>query len=621
MAQTRKSDNFIVTAVLMACVIIAAGFIGDYYFDLNDDCLIKDILSGSYTGTPEAHNIQMLYPIGALISLFYRIVRGVSWYGIFLCVLQYGCFTIVLKRTADVLRFSEEGFFRKFTFLLLEVAIMMGLFLPHFVFVQYTVTCGLLSATSAFLILSKIHGEGTSYGLVLVLMLTAFCIRSEMLLLTVPLVMVAILMKWVLDCFEMDFLRDKVKGPSNYNEKKTRFIKHMNLFFGLATGILVFLAVNKLAYVSPEWKEFVNFFNNRTELYDFQSIPDYEENKAFYDSIGLSESEQKLLVNYNFGLDDSIDSKMLGEIADYAKTVRTADKPFGQRLSAAARLYFYRLYHVGKPQGYEYPMTDYPWNLVTMLLYLIAFICCFVAIRWDFKRYMLSLGLLGLLFACRTTLWMYILFRGRDPIRITHPLYMMEIMILLGMILALYRLHNICIPQRELAVDRMLAGTVLFVAVSAFVGVPLQTSVVAKELNRRENSLYRYEALNEYMSENEANYYLIDVYTSVSYATVTGKDEATYSEKMFGAVDNSGYNHDLMGGWASKSPLSIKKLNDRGYASMEEALVTEGVYFVQNMDENTDWIVSYYADKGQSVTVTQVDVIEDVFGIYEVRKE
>lgn len=621
MATTRKSDNFIVTAVLIACVIIAAGLIGDYYFDLNDDCLIKDILSGSYTGTPEGHNIQMLYPIGALISLFYRVVRSLSWYGIFLCAAQYGCFAMVIKRTADVLKLSNLEFKKKLIFLFLELGIMLGLFFPHFLYIQYTVTSGLLAATAAFLILSKKKGEGSPYMIPILLIGVAFTIRSEMLLLILPMILVSILMKWAFVCFELDSEKEKTGQPSDYKEKRNMFIKYLNLVIGIVVGLLVCLALNKIAYSSSQWKEFVKFFDNRTELYDFQSIPDYAENKDFYDSIGLSESSQKLLENYNFGLDDSIDAAMMGKIADYAGTIRTEDASMSARLAQAAKLYFYRLYHISAPKGYEYPMTDYPWNLVTLVLYIITFISCVVALRWDIRKVLKSLLLLGLLFACRTTLWMYILFRGRDPIRITHPLYLTEIMILTAMILSLFRLYNVCVHRTETGVNRMLLGTVAVTAVLALMGTPFQAYVVRTELVRREASLSRYEALNDYMKENSENYYLIDVYTSVSYATVTGKDEATYSEKMFEKVDNRGYNHDLLGGWASKSPISHRKLSARGFSSMEEALLSEGVYFVQNTDTDTDWIVSYYADKGQQVAVTRLDVIEDVFGIYQVRKE
>lgn len=610
MAKTRKIDNFIVTALLVACTMLIAGLIGDYYYDLNDDVLIKDILSGSYTGVPEGNNIQMLYPIGAFISLLYRLIRPLPWYGIFLCVLQYGCFAIMIKRTADVLKFSELGFLKKLVVLLFEFSVMLGMFLPHFLFVQYTVTCGLMSTTAAFLILTGHQGDSSPYAIPMWLVLTAFCIRSEMLLLTLPMVLLAILMKWVFICFE----------TTSEKEKKSYLIKYVNLCIGTLAGILVCLAVNKIAYSSPDWREFMALFNNRTELYDFQSIPDYEENKAFYDSIGLSESEQQLLINYNFGLDDRIDSGMLGQIADYAAFVRSNDKSLGERLSEASRLYFYKLCKISAPKGYEYPMTDYPWNLIVLLLYLMAFGSCIVALRNDNRKMLIAMGLLALLFACRTSLWMFILMRGRDPIRITHPLYLMEIFILTGFVLALFGLYRVLVGKDETAVNRTLLGMVMVMTLMGFIGTPFEVKVVKDEMTRRETSLSRYEELEAYMKDNSESYFLLDVYTSVSFATVTGKDEATYSGKMFAGVDNTGYNHDLLGGWASKSPLSVKKIRGLGCNSMEEALLSQGVYLVQNLDTDTDWVTDYYADKGIAVNVRKVKEVEEVFGIYSVTR-
>ena len=46
-----------------------------YHYELNDDIMIKDLLSGSYTGTPSGYCIQILYPLGVIVAFFYRIFR------------------------------------------------------------------------------------------------------------------------------------------------------------------------------------------------------------------------------------------------------------------------------------------------------------------------------------------------------------------------------------------------------------------------------------------------------------------------------------------------------------------------------------------------------------------
>ena len=74
MKKTKNTYDFIISLLLTFIAVLFMGYIGDYFFDLNDDVLMKDMLSGAYTGAPEAHNIQMLYPISAFISMFYRVV-------------------------------------------------------------------------------------------------------------------------------------------------------------------------------------------------------------------------------------------------------------------------------------------------------------------------------------------------------------------------------------------------------------------------------------------------------------------------------------------------------------------------------------------------------------------
>jgi hypothetical protein len=102
-SKKRTLLNICIAAGITAVIMLQIAALFDYYFDLNDDVLMKDLLSGSYTGTPEAHNIQMLYPISAMISLLYRLFRHADVYGIFLCLCQYGSMFLLFRRTLDVI--------------------------------------------------------------------------------------------------------------------------------------------------------------------------------------------------------------------------------------------------------------------------------------------------------------------------------------------------------------------------------------------------------------------------------------------------------------------------------------------------------------------------------------
>ncbi len=590
--------NFIVSATLTLAIIVLAGIFGDYYFDLNDDVLMKDILAGVYTGTPAGHNIQMLYPISAFISLLYRVYRGLDWYGIFLCFCQYFCVFVILKRALSM---SEDKLYKGYAAASIFF-FMLGAVGAHFLFVQYTFICGLMSATAVVLIMTHREGEKRDFVLAVILIVVAFLIRSEMLLLTLPIVGVGILIKWCFSRIELKEYYDGAVQVSRYGEKKSLFKEYAVLCLVIVGGLIVSLAANRIAYSSPEWKTFNAFFDARTELYDFQYVPDYAENKSFYDGIGLSESQQKLLVNYNFGIDEEIDTQVIRAVATYADSLKTDETPLPAKLVQSIPMYLYRLRHVAFQKSYEYPMTDSPFNVIVAVLYLGTLVI-YMAER-DKKKRLLTVLSLVLLFACRSSLWLYIIVRGRDPIRITHPLYIMEIAVLFGMII-----------ERARTSRRYIFMPLVIAAIVGAMFVPNQISVIKDEMAERAKMRQHYDALYDYFDSNRDNFYFVDVYTSVSALDGT---ERTFSEKMFSRVDNRESNHDIMGGWASKSPLYYDKLADNGFESMEKALLEDGVYVVAKESSDVSWISEYYEDKGKAVNVEKVDQVTDAFMVYKV---
>lgn len=596
----RRNQNWIIALLVVAGLGIFAGCKFDYYYDLNDDVLMKDILAGVYTGTPEGHNIQMLWLISAFISLFYRGIRSLSWYGLFLCVCHYGCFFLILKRS---LAFAET-FAGKLITALTEGLLFGGLFLTHLIYAQYTVTCTLLGGTAAFLFyttdITLSAKEFIKKNIPAVLLVSAaYLIRSEMLLLVLPMICVAGAAKW---------------GSEQKILTKEHAVKYLTVIGMILAGILIGQVTHMIAYGSKEWRTFTEFFDNRTELYDFQAPPSYEEHHAFYESIGLSEEEKILLDNYNFGMDEEIDEVMVGQIAEYAGANKSAEQPFMEKLPEKLTFYVYRLTHGPKDTG-----SDYPWNYGVILGYIAVFLLAIprkqsggvlqkAGAAGYVKNGLGAAWKLAFLFGVRTLLWMYILMRGRDPERITHSLYLMELCILAAMIFAEWKTlwHK---KTKKLCSF----VTVIVFAVLAIVILPSSVKAVDVQQAKREEVNAPYKELYRYLSsdENAENFYFIDVYSSV-----------LYSEKMFEDVDNSLDNYDIMGGWACKSPLQRKKLEAFGISNMEQALKDmENVYFVRMNTEDMQWLEAYYEGHGTPVEITLVETVADTFEIYEVAAE
>lgn len=588
----KKYENQIIATGFVLILFIFIAFRYDFYYALNDDVVMKDILAGVYTGIPEGHNIQMQYPVSFFISILYRLFPEAPVYGFFLCFLQFACVYLVIERSLS---------FRRKTWSKLlgagaECVLIITLFLKHFVFIHYTVTCGLLAATAAFLfittkekITSKEFIKKNIISVILVIL--GFGIRSEMLILVLPLICVAGIYKWSME--ENIFAIENIR-------------KYLSIFGGILAGIAVMFLINMVAYSGKEWKEFTRFFDSRTELYDFQGLPSYDENKELYDKLSIAEIEQEMLFEqYNFGLDDTIDAKILDAMSNYQRQINKETFSFKVILKRSFDNYRYRMIHK-EPAGSATP-DDYPWNLLVISGYLLVLAAGIWNGLKDRKKILKSavqigwkLALLGII---RSGLWMFIIARGRDPERITHPLYLVELCILFAMLF----IENIKIKS-----------SAIYIAVLTIIAVlvlPAEIIKVDKEYAGRINANMTDSAMKEYCRNHKENFYFIDVYSSVS-------DPIThipYSEKVFSSDGNKISNYDIMGGWLVKSPLYDKKLKAFEIDSMQEALTDkEDVYLMVELEKGTELFIDYYKEQGLIVGIELIDTINEIIGVYKI---
>ena len=557
--QSKRLQEYTISAVTTVLLMVFVAIVFDYYYCMNDDTTMRDILCGSYTGTPEGRNIQMLYPIGAFISLLYRIFPNAPWYGIFLCGCQYLAVFLICKRTTTMVNR---------VWLKVAIGVMTILFagsslLYELVFVQYTMTCGILMAAAAFWFYTSDATKGVKAFLLencisVILIVLAFQIRTEMAVLLLPFLLGAGLCKW---SKEEKFFT------------KQNFQKYAGLISIAIVLMVASVVVNNAAYRTEEWKQFQLFFDYRTEIYDFLGIPSYAENQDFYESIGLSESEAELLDNYNFALDEEINEEVLGNMVEYQKEQNGGNGLFLIGMSDAIWIYKKSLLSM-----------DYmPYSGLVLLLYLILIIA---AVHNRDKSYFWKLPMFALI---RTVCWMYIILRNRTPERITHGLFLMEVMVLFGLLAAEWSRKK----TSRLTISAI-ACVIIALSIPSIWTKTYTTSMQREEINKE------WLLLQEYCKENEQNYYLIDVYSSVA-----------YTEKMFENVDNSYRNYDLCGGWTTNSPLYAQKMEKRGISHIEtDLLEKDNVFFVSKTNRDIAWLLQYYADKGIDINAEVVEEIE-----------
>ena len=660
----RKHENCILAVIFTIANMILMGICFDFYYDLNDDTMMHDIMAGVYSGTPDGHNMQTLYPLGALIALCYRVCGSVPWYGLFLCLCQFGCFCLVGARlcalcggrigaagqndgagSASAAGVAQDNvgrdnvsksavkngncrnsvperstagesrrhMLRKCAVLLCFSLYLWSVCLSHLINIQYTITCAILSAAAIFLFLTTPAGLNTRQFVVnnvpsVILVVLSYQLRSEMLLLTFPLICLAGLYRLT---EEREIFRKENLG------------KYGAVLGMILAGMALSLAVDKSAYGSAQWKDFRDFFDARTTVYDFyQELITGEEYSGALTELGVEPYQQTLLRNYNFGLDETIDTKLLSDLADYAVHTIGMSKDWRAIFREKFALYRYRTFHSG----------DAPYNVMVLWAYAAVFLAGALAVRrpraargGQSGSYAFVWQLL-LLAAVRTALWMFILMRGRDPERITHSLYLAEFALLMGMLACRLQagrnnpdgragggIDGETQDNAVIGASAVFAGTILGKGIARGMAVlaglilvgALTDSVPAVREDQRQRELVNQDrdAIDAYCRERKENFYFEDVYSTVA-----------FSRRLFDGSDNSYANYDIMGGWMCKSPLYREKLRRSGIDNADEALCTQNnVYFImsdaEKEERGLEWIAAYYAAHNIEVTVEQVETV------------
>lgn len=592
----RKNENLIISIAVTLIMVTVIGICFDYYYQANDDITIKNILSGVYTGTPESRNIQMHYPMSLLISLLYRIGRGIPWYGLLLCTAHFFSFGYIAYNTCKVINKT----WLKAIVATVEVTLFTSAMLYEIVFTQYTVTVGIIAAAGMFgLYLSDRTLEPKEFIKRnipnFILIFVAFITRSEMLLLMMPFICLAGLFK----CTDTD----KTNGEKAFDKKS--LIKYFGAFAIILISLGIGQLIHTVAYMTPEWKEFVKFFDNRTELYDYQFVPSYEGNEAFYDSINLKKEEVTLLENYNFGIDSDITADTLKQVADYAKSLKGDKSSLITRMKAAIPDYKYILRYGQENDVYGRNLREL--YLVGMLMLVLLIIK---------NNELLRIWQPALLFIVRSGLWLYMISTGRYPARITHSLYFIELVLIIGMIIFQAKKER----QKRFPMATVLA--IMLFALFCVSVFAINYQRVQQESIQRDNANEEKDALHEYCKAHPENYYFVDVYSFCS----SMDDHVEYSEKIFENVDNTINNYDYLGGWIMNSPHTWDKLSNYGIEKEKDEIeksITdkENVYVIVRDDRDTDWISDYYNGKrNTTVSIDSIDTIANRFGVYKISR-
>lgn len=598
--------------ILTACIttlflVILLTCLFGYHYELNDDIMIKDLLSGSYTGTPSGYCIQMLYPLGVVVAFFYQIFRALPWYGILLILSQYGACFLLFERTLKLIPRTIP----KISMLVTEFLTVLAYFSYALVNLQYSMTCAFLVGAALFLfVTTDIHLSVGGFlkhnvGTILLLVL-AFCFRTEMFLLLSPFLAFAGFAYWT--------HRDKA-------DKRT-FLERDNLYrygsFLVITllSLVLVLGLDSLGYSGTSWKEFRQLFDARTDLYDFYGVPAYDGNEEFYTGIGLDASEQTLLENYNYLLSPKVTADLMNQIVAYDK----------QQL----KIGYFKVPVKQALMNYGYWGATHQGGSIVLFLglcYLVIAILGILDRQWGF------LWKLPLLFGIRSVLWMYLMLRGRYPDRITWGLLFVELCCLLYLLAQhladrkqpitqlLTREDQVKLDLQTSRLDLGISvGTAMVLCLVLLIHLPGSLGSTGEDKAYRQQVNTEWTQLQQYCAEHNNNLYFLDIYSTVK-----------YSEPVWNGDRNRIKNYDYLGGWASKSPAEEKKLAKYGlsaFGGKELPQVAEGLvdsshaYLIDYAAHDISWLNHLYETQGISAQAVLTDQFGaengDLFNVYHI---
>lgn len=541
-------------------------------YGINDDVGMRDIASGISGG--DAHLIFIKYPLGVFINWLYRTFTGFDWYGILMTGFILLCLGFVLYRGLSDIG-TRKG---KMIYVFLSLAFFACIGVRHVVMFQWTVTAAILGTTGVFLFYtSSEQNKWKNYVeevIAVLLLVLAFCIRGDILLMIVPAAGICYFSKYV----KID------------KEKKTLHIRHIWFWPLVLGGCAVVTFIDSAAYQEQGWKAYQEFNNYRSEVYDYYGVPPFEGHEEFYHSIEMEQEDVEALKNYSLLLVDGIFEYKMKAIAEYAREIQGKQENIGKRFV----------------KGIAAVWLDFQSGRYAPLGWLgTSILVCTMALCYLHKSRRLEL--LFCCFGIQMLLWCYLGFKGRIVERVSFAMQLYMFMVTVGIL------------YKELVENGVWSsyktgwreGFVIICATLALLMVSLSTCYkVKQEAVKMEEMNKEYTALYNYMVGNKEKIYLLHTDAFAQYTD-------NFQIRRNFATDNVLY----LGGWSTFSPVEIRKRDRLGILDVKEAVYkNDNVYVLSRSDMDTSYIEKYLKKENETCHSKLLDTIAYERYFYTVEK-
>ncbi|MCR4647761.1 MAG: hypothetical protein K5776_01635, partial [Lachnospiraceae bacterium] len=572
------------SAVSVLILIVVWNLAAPFLID-NDNIYLKTVASGEMTGTPEPHMYYMGIISGIVISLFYRITgNGIPWFGIFMCASFASVMIILLYKSLT----ATKKIWQSIMVYAVFMTVYAGIFYQYFAKTQYTLATGFAGASALFLLFLLNEEEETKKYILkalpfLLLSAWSLGIRDKAFFMLIPFFGMVYVGKL------LDAIKEKER------------IKRLFVSGGLFAAVLVFcVGINRLAYSSEDWKEFKRYTDASEGLFDYEGFPDYDTHKEIYDSMGITKSSYDAINrHYNILMDPEVNGDNFTRLAEISRNERLENEP-----SAPVRLLGV-LKTIFRYNILEY--QDRPINILVFLLYFFVVVMSFVSKKYKAFRDV------SFVIVARMFDWIYLVWNGRFPFRVTQIIYIAEFVLLLAVIIkyALWEFENKKKKENQfnpafaVLIIAILAATIRF-------GFPVMKTNYESIKAFRTMSVC-FSELEDYLYAHKDNFYYFDM------------SHLYYMEDTL-AFEKSEYeNYVYMGSWMPNSPWYNNKLKSAGITDgVAEGLIENDNVFIiyQQVDfDSRDFLDFYFEEHFPGTKINVVDTFVSSNGfVYEILK-
>lgn len=594
----------VLVSVFYAAAVTA---VFSWVYQMNDDRFMKEVLSGVYNGTPDAHVIFIKYPFALLIRELYRFLTGWDWYGIVMVGMNLICLSLILYRCLRI----RETWKGKCFFLFMVMAGYTAAWLLRMLAFTYTTVAAMAGATALFWYGSggrQTEKEGIgSQTVTVALALLAYLLRDSVFYMLMPFAAVLFFNRLSL-----------IRGQGAREEKRGRTVRQLALPVVLLLLVGLFRSLDQAAYDGQEWERILGDGDARSVIYNYCGPADYEEHRAFYEGIGVSQDTWQALIRYNLVVDEDLDTEHLYQIAEYSDQVNQASRSVRERIGAGLKLAW-----EGATQNGCKPLDQ-----------VAALMFCWVLVWSAFKKDKRTFFTALALAVVEAALWIGLGMGGRLPKRVAESLHLCGLLSVTGVYIqsGLASVIQTVIVKADAdrqesepsdvgslygalrwnGFPRGVKKKVIFCLTAVPISLALLISAykwightVRPALAAAEN----YQIMLDYCEQHPERFYLADVYTIVGYTDVfTLRDE---TEEI---------NYLPLGDWLAFSPMYEEKLAAEGIDNLSEDILEKGNIRILCRDYyDMDYLLAYYVRHGYDAVMTVEDEIqqnEEVIDVY-----